>query len=85
MSSLCLQECVPEDLELKQQILRQADQLMTEDVILSSSTSSLLPSVLSADLKHRQQVLVIHPVCPPSHYYHHSHHHLYHYYYHNHQ
>lgn len=58
-------ECVPEVLDIKRQVLQQADHVMKDDVILASSTSALLPSVLSEGLKHQQQLLVIHPVNPP--------------------
>ncbi|KAB1267507.1 Lambda-crystallin-like protein [Camelus dromedarius] len=59
------QECVPEDLELKQQLFAQLDGIMDDDVVLSSSSSCLLPSKLFAGLAHRKQCLVAHPVNPP--------------------
>ncbi|XP_072832064.1 lambda-crystallin homolog isoform X3 [Vicugna pacos] len=60
-------ECVPEDLELKQQLFAQLDGIMDDDVVLSSSSSCLLPSKLFAGLAHRKQCLVAHPVNPPYH------------------
>ncbi|XP_031540549.1 lambda-crystallin homolog isoform X4 [Vicugna pacos] len=62
-----IQECVPEDLELKQQLFAQLDGIMDDDVVLSSSSSCLLPSKLFAGLAHRKQCLVAHPVNPPYH------------------
>ncbi|XP_070189451.1 lambda-crystallin-like isoform X2 [Littorina saxatilis] len=62
-----IMEAVPEVMEVKKKVFEQVDDVMKDDAILSSSTSSMLPSVLSADLKHRQQFLVMHPVNPPFH------------------
>ena len=56
-------ECVPERLDLKRKIFSEVDQLIIDtNVILASSTSSILPSLFSDHLKHRDQVLVAHPV-----------------------
>ncbi|EPY87104.1 hypothetical protein CB1_000273055 [Camelus ferus] len=65
LETFCKTECVPEDLELKQQLFAQLDGIMDDDVVLSSSSSCLLPSKLFAGLAHRKQCLVAHPVNPP--------------------
>nr|XP_019571238.1 PREDICTED: lambda-crystallin homolog isoform X2 [Rhinolophus sinicus] len=60
-----IQECVPENLEVKKEIFAQLDGIVGDDVVLSSSTSCLLPSRLFSGLTHVKQCVVAHPVNPP--------------------
>ncbi|XP_063727770.1 lambda-crystallin-like [Symsagittifera roscoffensis] len=58
-------ECVFENPEIKQKVMQDIDKYISTDTIMASSTSCIMPSVLSAGLKHQENFIVAHPVNPP--------------------
>ena len=63
-----VQECVPENLELKMKVWGQIDEFVdNENAILASSSSCIVPSKISPEMKHKEQFIVAHPVNPPYH------------------
>lgn len=60
-----VQENLPETVEAKQAIFRELDRLAPPEVVLASSTSAIVASRFTEDLKGRARCLVAHPVNPP--------------------
>jgi L-gulonate 3-dehydrogenase len=60
-----VQENTPEVLETKIKVFEQLDAAARPDAILASSTSALLPSHFTKDLKGRGRCVVVHPINPP--------------------
>ena len=60
-----VQENGPERLEIKRQLLAEIAEAASNDTIISSSTSSLLPSLLAEGNERADQILVGHPYNPP--------------------
>ena len=60
-----VQENTPEDVEIKRRVFAGLDRLADPDAVLASSTSAILPSLFSQDLKGRGRCLVVHPINPP--------------------
>jgi 3-hydroxybutyryl-CoA dehydrogenase len=58
-------ETVPEDLELKRQVMAQLDRLCDSDAILASNSSSLPTSQMLDGVRHRWRVLNTHYQQPP--------------------
>ena len=59
------QENAPESLNAKISLFKELDDLADPRCTLASSTSALLPSSFSSQLRHRERVLVAHPLNPP--------------------
>jgi len=53
-------EAIPEVLELKQDMFGNLEEICSEETIFASNTSTLLPTALSAKMKHRERLLVAH-------------------------
>ena len=53
-------ECIPENLELKNDLFVKLDEMCNEGVILATNTSGLSPSLIGLNLKHPQRTLATH-------------------------
>ena len=60
-----VQENTPETVEAKRAIFAELDRLAAPDAILASSTSTIVASLFTEQLKGRHRCLVAHPVNPP--------------------
>ncbi len=60
-----VQENTPENLAVKLEVFAMLDEAAPDTAILASSTSALLPSSFTENLKGRARCLVVHPINPP--------------------
>lgn len=60
-----VQECVVEDVEVKRTLFAELDRLTSIDVVLASSTSTIMASLFADGLPGRERCLVVHPANPP--------------------
>ncbi|MBX2882652.1 MAG: 3-hydroxyacyl-CoA dehydrogenase [Granulosicoccus sp.] len=60
-----VQECGPEKEDIKQELFADLDRLTPPDAVLASSTSAIVASRFTGNLKGRERMLVAHPVNPP--------------------
>ena len=64
-SAQYVQECAPENLELKKALFAKLDALAEPDAVIASSTSAIRASHSAAHVKGRSRFLVCHPANPP--------------------
>jgi len=60
-----VQENTPEDVAVKQKVFAELDAIAGPETVLASSTSAILPSKFTENLKGRGRCLVMHPINPP--------------------
>lgn len=60
-----IQECTPEDVGVKRQVMAALDHAASAQAIIASSTSAILPSLFTESLVGRARCLVVHPLNPP--------------------
>ena len=60
-----IQENCPEDLFLKQELISKIERVVSHDTIISSSTSSFMPSELQNGCANPERIIVGHPMNPP--------------------
>ena len=63
--STFIQENCPEDLSLKQEVISDLEKIVSDKTIISSSTSSFLPSELQKGCMRPERIIVGHPMNPP--------------------
>ena len=64
-AAVLVQECAPEQVELKRALFVELARLAPADAILASASSALTASAFAADLAGRERCLVAHPGNPP--------------------
>ncbi len=60
-----IQENSPDRIEIKRELIKKLEQIVRADVVISSSTSSLIASDIQSEAKHPERILVGHPMNPP--------------------
>ncbi|HEY0276142.1 MAG TPA: 3-hydroxyacyl-CoA dehydrogenase NAD-binding domain-containing protein [Paenirhodobacter sp.] len=60
-----VQENAPERIEIKRDTYARIESTLRDDVIISSSTSGIMPSELQAGMMHPERLVVGHPFNPP--------------------
>ena len=60
-----VQENGPDRIDVKHGLIAQIEAAVAPDVVIASSTSSLLPSALQEGAAHPERILVAHPMNPP--------------------
>lgn len=60
-----VQECGPEKVEFKRDLFQELESYLPEKAIIASSSSAITPSRFTAEMKHPERALVVHPGNPP--------------------
>lgn len=60
-----VQENAPERLEIKIDLFKKLDAMCSPDAVLASSSSSIVASRFTEDLKGRERCMIVHPTNPP--------------------
>jgi carnitine 3-dehydrogenase len=60
-----VQECGPDRLDIKHQLIADIEKLLDPDVVIASSTSSIKASDIQRHAQHPERILVGHPMNPP--------------------
>ncbi len=60
-----VQENGPDRIEVKRLLIRELEQVIAPDVVIASSTSSLMASDIQREARHPERILVGHPMNPP--------------------
>lgn len=64
--AIYIQECVPENVNIKKKVFADMAKYCTSnDTVLCSSTSCLMPSLIFGDCGRTEQCIIAHPVNPP--------------------
>merc|ERR1712110_1064043 len=64
-NAIHIQECVPENPDLKKKVFFQIAQHCSESAVICSSTSCLMPSLIFEECGKTAQCIIAHPVNPP--------------------
>ncbi|HUN98556.1 MAG TPA: 3-hydroxyacyl-CoA dehydrogenase [Bradyrhizobium sp.] len=60
-----VQECAPEDVEVKRKLFAELDAATAANAVLASSSTAIMPSRFTADVIGRSRCIVAHPINPP--------------------
>lgn len=60
-----LQENAPDRIDIKRALIGEVEQIIGADVLIASSTSSLMASDIQSGAQHPERILVAHPMNPP--------------------
>ncbi|CAF2900281.1 unnamed protein product [Rotaria sp. Silwood2] len=61
-----VQECIPEDVEMKTKVYLQFDEIIPSNALFASSSSCIMPSKFTEQMKTRNRCIVAHPINPPT-------------------